>query len=539
MATPPSMKIALVTRHANPRFTPLALLYLKARLVACHGLGMDDVSVLEFGPDAGAEDIACAVAALTPDVVGFSCYVWNVETLLEAAARIRHALPLAALVLGGPEVGPVSRAVLEAHPAVDVVVQSEGEIPFGEIVERCRAHRDLGDVNGITWRRDGAIVENPHAAILRDLDALPSPHQLGYGDLADRFVCIETQRGCVFRCAFCYYNKDFSIRNRRFGLERVKREILHGLRSGARRIYLMDPIFNLDARRAKEICRFIIAHNTTDVEFHTEIWAEFVDAELAGLLREARFTFLEVGLQSADPDVLDAAGRPWKADRFAKGFGHLRAAGLATELHLILGLPGQTLDSFKASLDAAAALAPGRIAVYDLLVLPGTETWTKAGALGLVFDPRPPYRIRRTPDLSEADLRTGRRLAGRVDVLRKSVALRLLCAHRGIRWSALGEAAARWEEGAFDGDPAPPGTAAWGERMQGFVRAVCLKHGVDPGFFGQAFAVECVGLPLPPEVECTAPRAGGGTGIRRGLKIPGPQGRVGSTPTPPTLNGRP
>ena len=108
--------------------------------------------------------------------------------------------------------------------------------------------------------------------ILLDLNQLASPHTVRLATTEKRVVCIETQRGCVFRCSFCFYNKDLSIRNRRFDLERVKREIRFWLERDVQELYLMDPVFNLNAERAKEICRFIAAHNHQRIPVHTEVW---------------------------------------------------------------------------------------------------------------------------------------------------------------------------------------------------------------------------------------------------------------------------
>src|SRR6185503_8948584 len=151
--------------------------------------------------------------------------------------------------------------------------------------------------------------ETADAPIVSDLNELASPHLTLDTDLTGRSVCIETQRGCVFRCNFCFYNKDLSIRNRRFDLDRVTREILYWLDKDVASIYLMDPVFNLNAQRTKKILRFIAEHNRRGTTFHSEIWAEFVDAEMARLFRDANFRFLEVGLQSVDDTALATAER--------------------------------------------------------------------------------------------------------------------------------------------------------------------------------------------------------------------------------------
>jgi hypothetical protein len=169
-----TLKICLATQHADAAFTPLALLYLKAYVVERLGLRADDVAILEFPADTTSGEIAAAVLAPAPDVVGLSCYVWNVRTLAAACREIKARRPGARVVLGGPEVGPVASRVLEAHRAVDVVVRSEGERPFAELVKRWIAGAGIDGVEGVAFRRDDSVHETADAQILTDLNQLPS-----------------------------------------------------------------------------------------------------------------------------------------------------------------------------------------------------------------------------------------------------------------------------------------------------------------------------------------------------------------------------
>ena len=226
--------------------------------------------------------------------------------------------------------------------------------------------------------------------ILRDLNLLPSPHQDKYVTFKGRVAQIETQRGCVFRCNFCFYNKDLSIRNRRFELDRVKRELLYWLNRDVHSIYLMDPVFNLNAARAKEICQFIAEHNHQHIKVHSEIWAEFMDDELAKLMKAANVYWLEVGLQTTDDTSLAAIERRLRMEPFLEGINSLKRNNLYFELQLIYGLPFETPETFRRSLDFAAKLEPAELSVFMLLVLPGTELWKKAEAMGIKFDPDPP-----------------------------------------------------------------------------------------------------------------------------------------------------
>lgn len=479
------MRITLATRHADARFTPLALLYLKAALVDRAGCAADDVTVMEFPPEAGALLMAERIARSAPEVLALSCYVWNVIDLMEAARLVAVDCPSMHVVAGGPEVGSIAARVLEANPALEVVVKSEGE---GPLVDLVTAWRDVGAIDAVTgiWARSaGEIREHPDAPIQLDLDELSSPHTRGYVDHVQRIACVETQRGCVFRCSFCFYNKDLSIRNRRFDMDRVLSELAFWLEQEVKQLYLMDPVFNLNAARAREICRFIAAHNHRRIPIHAEIWAEFVDDELASLMKAANFDFLEVGLQTTDTATLATVDRRLKLQPFLDGVGHLRAHGLAFEVQLILGLPGDSLASFRESLNFAASLQPEYLAAFTLMVLPGTELWRQADTLGLDYERTPPYFIESTPDMSAADIIAGRRMALAVRSLWNSRTIRLLSRERDMSFAGVVEDWAAWSEAsAIDVD------VDVSTQLAAFVEDHCRRRGIASQFYRSALALE-------------------------------------------------
>lgn len=477
------MTICLATQHCKPAFIPLALLYLKACLVEREGHAVDDVRVLEFGPKAPVGEIVGAMVDAGPDVLGLSCYVWNVKNLLTAAAAVKQRRPEMRVVLGGPEVGPVANQVLQSHPHVDVIVKSEGEIPLSEIIRAWSADESLERVTGICFRRGDTVIDTGEAPLVNDLGELPSPHLHRYADYTGRIVCIETQRGCVFRCNFCFYNKDFSVRNRRFDLDRVTEEIRFWLEEDVQELYLMDPVFNLNATRAKEICRFIAQHNHRRIPLHAEIWAEFVDDEMARLMKDANFTFLEVGLQTTDETALATVERRLKRERFVEGIGHLKRHNLRFELQLIYGLPGETRSSFRKSLNFAASLDPQDLEVFPLMVLPGTELWQKADDLKLTFDPEPPYFVLSHLSMSAGDFEYGRQVIDACSQLRRSRAIRVLARERGVTFADLVDEWIAWQ--SLDGSHDPDG-----ETMKRFIEHVCEQHGIPPEFYRRFATLE-------------------------------------------------
>ena len=484
------MTVCLATIHQQPAFIPLALLYIKALLVERKLCSFDAVDIAEFNLKSTPGEIVSRILQSNPAVVGLSCYVWNITTFMEVVRLVKASRPGITIVLGGPEVGPVAMSVLATHPAVDVVVKSEGELPFAEIVERLSGRLSLRDVKGICFRDGGTLVENDEAPIREDLNTLPSPHLAEYATHRGRIVCIETQRGCVFKCNFCFYNKDLSIRNRRFDLDRVKQEILFWLERDVHEIYLMDPVFNLYADRAKEICRFVIEHNTRGVQFHAEVWAEFIDEEMARLMRDARFAFVEVGLQTTDTTALATVERRLKMEKFLSGIGYLKQYGLDFELQLIYGLPGETAASFRKSLEFAVSLDPPQLAVYPLMVLPGTELWRKAGAIGLHFDAAPPYYVRSHYSMNEDEIAYGWKMVAVLEQFGGSKAMRVLSREKGVSFSQIIDSWIAWEPKEKQESP--------DQEVQRFLSRFCGEHDIPPAFYQQFAAREFARRPATP-----------------------------------------
>jgi len=424
--------IVLVGLNRNTVYTPLALLYCRACLTEDKRLSSRvRVNIREYELEDSEEYILWDLAKFAPGIVGFSCYLWNVQKILKISRMLRGVMPGIKIVLGGPEVSPRAKEILESEPAVDLVVRGEGEFVFAEVAEAYLTGKALLGIKGITFRRGKKILENPVQPVIAKLDSIPSAYLNSGYELANREICLETQRGCVFGCWFCYYNKGCA-NWRVFSLERVKKELLFLFSQDQAEIYLMDPVFNIDLKRAKEICRFIIKHNKKRVPFHTEIQAELVDAELARLLKRAGMRYIEVGLQSDDDNVLKNVRRVFNRERFIKGFNLLKRNKLVVELQLILGLPGDSLETFFKSLRFALELDPPVLSVFKLQVLPGTMIREHSEALGIEYEKEPPYEFIQSRTMPYRDAILAQKAVNSVSLFRRNKTALDICKKRGI-----------------------------------------------------------------------------------------------------------
>jgi radical SAM superfamily enzyme YgiQ (UPF0313 family) len=479
-----TMKILLSTIPANDTMTPLALLYLKAVLLKDRRLKSKiDVEVKEFLPPLHSDDhILQEIQRYKPDIIGFSCYIWNTEKILLISKKIKKNRKDIKIVLGGSQVSPIAESILEKNPHIDVVVRGEGEITFLELVRAFSSpEKGIAGVQGITYRNKNRIVNNPDRKIIPDLDAIPSFYLFDSADLENREVCLETQRGCAFKCHFCYYHKNFDT-VRSFSMKRVKKDLVFLLKKKLKAIYLMDPVFNMDVDRAKEISRFIVRHNKRNIMFHTEIRAELVDEELADLFRRANITNLEVGLQSSDSNVLRCINRKWDEKKFINGINLCNKYKLGADVQLILGLPGDTVRSFRNSLEFILSLGPKKITVFNLQVLPGTRIWDDAVRMGIVFEKEPPYQILQTRDISFDEMIYLRKIIKSLDMFRARRVMKFLCRETGMTLLDLIESWVKWLGDNRSLLKHPPSNW-WNNKLKKFIKFLCERQGIDFNFY--------------------------------------------------------
>ncbi len=351
----------------------------------------------------GEQGVLRAVLERRPWLVGFSGYLWNIERSLWMAEALKQADPQIRVVLGGPEITADNLWVLE-HPAVDYAVLGEGEQTFAELLawlDRGGPH-DAGSggatIPGLWWRGGPAVP--PRRAALPALDAVSSPYLAGILDPGpERLMMLETMRGCRFRCKFCYYPKAYD-RLYYLSAEQIQAHLEYARQRGVEEIVLLDPTLN--QRPDFEGFARLLAEGNPDKSFRFfgELRAEGLGASAAQWLRRANFTEVEVGLQSLDPEVESLMGRHTHRRAFEEGVRALLDAGIAVRLDLILGLPGQTADSFRRSLEyVLGSRLFTSVQVFYLSVLPGTEFRQQADRLGLRYQALPPYYVLHTPHM--------------------------------------------------------------------------------------------------------------------------------------------
>ncbi len=397
------MKLVLAAIHikASSRAMPLGPAMLAAVLRRSFGRKIQ-TRIVNLFLNQTAVECANQILASHPDYVGFSMYVWNRGLSLEVASLLKQRRPGLVIFAGGAEVtaDPVG---VGSDPALDFVLAGEGEELIVETVGRLLA--------GATPRE---IATSAKPIPVKDLSTLPSPFLDGTLQLADYGGALwELSRGCPFACDFCFESRG-RLGIRRVPPARVEAELELFAAAGIGEVFVLDPTFNYHKARAKQVLR-LIALKAPDIHFFFEIRSEFIDREMARLFAAIRCS-LQIGLQSVHDKVLQNIGRSLDIADFEARILLLHKADVTYGFDLIYGLPGDSLEGFRASVDFAMTLVPNHIDIFRLAVLPGTRLAETAPALHLEHEPGSPYQVIASPTFSRADMALAARIAHGCDV---------------------------------------------------------------------------------------------------------------------------
>ena len=402
------MLINLVSVHPypSPQSIPLANAFLKAYALK----STVSICLVDFFLEDDAAECAAKLTVPLPSAVGFSMYVWNRDLSCKIAAEIRRTHPAVKLFCGGPEVTADPESIINKG-IFDFVITGEGEVPFFSLCQTLADNGDYSKIPGVLL--PGSTILPPPAP-LTNLDSIPSPYLSGVIDThANPGILWQLSRGCSFTCDFCFDSRGiYGVRH--FSLERLESELRHFAATDVSQIFVLDSTFNLDMKRAKKILR-MIKNLAPDIHFHFEVRNEFIDREMAKLFSEIACS-LQIGLQSADLEVLKLVGRSFNKADFSTKVGLLNDSGAIFGFDLIYGLPGDTLEGFGNTLDYALSLYPNHLDIFPLAVLPGTKLASRGTALNIRWDNKPPYLVETTDSFSMADMAAAAELAAACDI---------------------------------------------------------------------------------------------------------------------------
>jgi len=397
----------------SPQAMPLAAALLKAQLDSVPEIKDKlDVSFMDYFIDDTAKSITEEICSESPDIIGFSTYLWNRQLTEETCSMIKKRFPEVLLFAGGAEATALPQNLLKSAP-FDFVIKGEGELVLTEVMRRIIKNKTYDDVKGVIFRNEIDNHEETQWPVM-DLETIPSPFLTGVLD-TEKYsgVLWELSRGCPFKCSFCFESRGVAG-VREFSLERLQKELELFESKKTSQVFVLDATFNRNVDRAKTILKMII-ETAPMIHFTFEIRAEFLDAELAELFSMFNCS-LQIGLQSAIPEVLSNVNRKFNSRKFADKIALLNSAGAVFGFDLIYGLPGDTIAGFKKSLNYALLLQPNHLDVFSLAVLPGTALYDESESFNLNHLRDAPYSLVSSPGFSESDMNEAESLKDACDI---------------------------------------------------------------------------------------------------------------------------
>jgi hypothetical protein len=333
------------------------------------------------------------VTALKPKIISFTAYLWNIERSLEIAQKLKNDDTI--IIFGGPEISEGSTAFECKREYVDYFVQGEGEWFFDRYYNG-ETGRYLKTINGNT------VITQPSTELLKTED-IQEPFSSNMMNVQnDGSIFLEITRGCPYKCSYCYYSKN-AAKVRTHDIELITNALANKNRKLSE-IYILSPTFDKSPNYVSDLKRLKDA-NTEHVALHTEMRTDGVDAQKAAMIRDAGFRSLEVGLQSMTNKALESIARKSDINREIAGMKHLKNAGIDLKIGIIPGLPGDTPQEFKKTVDRLSFEGfDDNIEFYPLMILPGTRIRNDADREGYAYQKKPPYFIISTNDFSYNDI---------------------------------------------------------------------------------------------------------------------------------------
>ncbi len=366
-----------------------------------------------------------------PDIVGISCYIWNISYALDLVRDIHKVLPKADIWLGGPEVSYDAPQLLLREPEVFGVMKGEGEETFAGLLKcyqtlgctvrdmenKARTNGEnadrqpyanfwqrMGQVAGLTYRgQDGKIHDQPIRPVM-DMSRIPFLYPSLEG-FENRIVYYESSRGCPFSCSYCLSSIDKSVRFRDLSL--VLPELDFFLEKRVPQVKFVDRTFNAKKSHAMAIWKHILEHDNGVTNFHFEITADLLDEEELELIGQMRpgLIQLEIGVQSTNPETIRAIHRKMDLNRLRTVVARINAGkNVHQHLDLIAGLPYEDYESFGRSFNEVYAMEPEQFQLGFLKVLKGSYMHDMVEEYEIRYRGKAPYEVLSTKWLPYGDV---------------------------------------------------------------------------------------------------------------------------------------
>ena len=355
----------------------------------------EHIEIAEYTINNKMEAILADLFMRKPEVIAFSCYIWNWDMIQELLTELPKILPRTDIWLGGPEVSYDAEKILLQYPQLTGIMIGEGEETFLELM---RYYCDsvpaaLESIKGLCLPEKGFTGERE----LTDIDRIPFFYEEGFGGMetfSNRIIYYESSRGCPFRCSYCLSSIDKKVRLRR--LDQVKRELQFFIDRKVPQVKFVDRTFNCNHEHALGIWNYLKEHDNGVTNFHFEVSADILNEEELKVLSQMRpgLVQLEIGVQSTNPETIREIRRTMNLDRLRSIVEQIHAGkNIHIHLDLIAGLPYEDYDTFVRSFDEVYEMEPEQLQLGFLKVLKGSYMHEKTGDYGIYYRSNPPYEV--------------------------------------------------------------------------------------------------------------------------------------------------
>ncbi|NEU04965.1 B12-binding domain-containing radical SAM protein [Clostridium senegalense] len=407
------MKVLLVGVNAKYIHSNLAIRYLKAYTEELNY----DCETIEFSINDNIERVVADIIEKKPSVLGFSCYIWNLEYVEMIANTVKRIDENITIFYGGPEVSYDGKGFLENNVG-EFLIEGEGEETYKEfIINKLREYNgetiDWSIINGLYFKEENKVKYSGRRNLM-NMEQIVFPYEENE-DLENKIVYYEASRGCPFNCKYCLSSTFHGVRF--LDIERVKKELKYFIDKKVRLVKFVDRTFNCNEEFANQIWNFLI-ENHCDTRFHFEISADLLRKKSIKTLSKAKvglFQF-EVGVQTTNDNVLANINRHVNFSEIKEKVEELKGLkNIMQHLDLIAGLPGEDFQSFKKSFNDVYKIGPDELQLGFLKLLKGSPMTLEAEKWGMKYSQYPPYEVLLTKDISYEELRVLKKIEHMVD----------------------------------------------------------------------------------------------------------------------------
>lgn len=398
------LKILLAACNAKYIHSNLAVYNLKS----CSGEYSHNVVIKEYTINQIQDDILKDIYLEQPDVICFSCYIWNISFVKELVLDLKKILPHVDFWAGGPEVSYDAVEFLKKNPAFFGVMVGEGEETFHELAGYYieRKPENLKEIRGVAFHDETKVPDIVHTGWreLMDLSKVPFAYS-NLTEFKNRIIYYESSRGCPFSCSYCLSSIDKKLRFR--DIELVKKELQFFIDNKVPQVKFVDRTFNCKHDHAMAIWRYITEHDNGITNFHFEISADLLREEELALMKTMRpgLIQLEIGVQSTNPQTIKAIRRTMDFEKLKGIVEQIHSFGnIHQHLDLIAGLPYEGYESFHKSFCDVYALRPEQFQLGFLKVLKGSHMMEMTGEYQILYKDREPYEVLSTAWLTYGEI---------------------------------------------------------------------------------------------------------------------------------------